>query len=100
MCFLIGFIDPSTISTFSACGFLFPPICVLVFLHTCLRLKWFCAGQASFPVSMGSSAVLLSCRSPHLLHRRARAQELPASEAPPSENRPQGQKGEVGRKHL
>lgn len=33
MCFLI--------STFSAPGFLFPPICVLVFLHTCLRLKRF-----------------------------------------------------------
>lgn len=100
MCFLISFIDPSTISAVSAHGFLFAPICVLVFLHTCLGLKWFCAGPASFPVSMGSSAVLLSRRSPHLLHWRARAQELPASEAPPSENRPQGQKGEVGRKHL
>lgn len=50
--------------------------------------------------SVGSSAVLLSCRPPHLLHWCARAQELPASEAPPSEDRPQGQKGEVGGKRL
>lgn len=34
-------------------------------------------------------------RSPHHLHRRARAQELSTSEASPPENRPQGQKGEV-----
>lgn len=98
MRFPISFIDPSTVT-----GQWIPlssHMCVGFPAHLPETEVVLCAGPASFPTSMGSSAVLLSCRSPHLLHRRARAQELPASEAPPSENQPQGQKGEVGRKHL